>query len=88
MQVKQITELPTSPVAPKRKPEKEKKHKCEYDEYREMMNTLSKQNGWTYVDLWDAIPADEFTNSAIHLTPVGEKFLAENLTPYILENCK
>ncbi len=59
-----------------------------YDEYREMMTVLSKQNGWAYVDLWDAVPANEFTNSAIHLTPAGEKLLAENLAPYILENCK
>ncbi|MBK8782654.1 MAG: hypothetical protein IPO22_12790 [Anaerolineales bacterium] len=59
-----------------------------YDEYREMMTALSTQNGWMYVDLWDAVPANEFTNSAIHLTPAGEKLLAENLAPYILENCK
>ncbi len=59
-----------------------------YDEYREMMTALSEQNGWMYVDLWDAIPPSEFTNSAIHLTPAGEKLLAENLAPYILENCK
>lgn len=59
-----------------------------YDEYREMMTALSKQNGWTYIDLWNIVPANEFTNSAIHLTPAGEKLLAENLAPYILENCK
>ncbi|MBK6646055.1 MAG: hypothetical protein IPG44_09930 [Anaerolineales bacterium] len=52
------------------------------------MTTLSQQNGWTYVDLWDIVPANEFTNSAIHLTPAGENMLAENLAPYILENCK
>jgi hypothetical protein len=59
-----------------------------YDEYREIMNTLSQQNGWTYVDLWDIVPADEFTNSAIHLTPAGENILAEALAPYLIENCK
>ncbi len=59
-----------------------------YDDYREMIFGLSERNGWTYVDLWDVIPANEFTNSAIHLTPAGEKLLAENLAPYILENCK
>ncbi|MDP1547662.1 MAG: hypothetical protein Q8L87_16765 [Anaerolineales bacterium] len=59
-----------------------------YDEYRKMMFNLSEQNGWAYVDLWDVVPANEFTNSAIHLTPAGEKLLAENLAPYILENCK
>ncbi|MCB9112254.1 MAG: hypothetical protein H6634_13505 [Anaerolineales bacterium] len=59
-----------------------------YDDYREIMTSLSQDNGWTYVDLWDTVPANEFTNSAIHLTPAGENMLAENLAPYILENCK
>ncbi len=59
-----------------------------YDGYREMMSALSEQNRWTYVDLWDAIPADEFTNSAIHLTPAGTVQLAETLAPLIVETCK
>ncbi len=59
-----------------------------YDDYREMMIALSAQNGWTYVDLWNIVPANEFTNSAIHLTPAGEKLVAENLAPYILEMCE
>lgn len=59
-----------------------------YDDYREMMYEVSERNGWRYVDLWDIVPANEFTNSAIHLTPAGEKMLAEALAPYILENCK
>ncbi len=59
-----------------------------YDDYREIMFEVSERNGWTYVDLWDSVPAKEFTNSAIHLTPAGEKMLAENLAPYILANCK
>ncbi|NOH04877.1 MAG: hypothetical protein HND47_24365 [Chloroflexi bacterium] len=59
-----------------------------YDDYREIMTALSQRNDWTYVDLWDIVPANEFTNSAIHLTPAGEKLLAETLTPYILENCR
>jgi hypothetical protein len=59
-----------------------------YDDYREIMTSLSQGNGWTYVDLWNIVPANEFTNSAIHLTPTGENMLAENLAPYILENCK
>ncbi len=59
-----------------------------YDKYREIMFALSERNSWTYVDLWNVIPADEFTNSAIHRTPAGETLLAETLAPYILENCK
>lgn len=59
-----------------------------YDEYRNMMNELSEENNWRYVDLWNIVPANEFTNSAIHLTPAGEKMLAESLAPYIEESCK
>lgn len=59
-----------------------------YDDYREMMFEVSERNDWTYVDLWDIVPASEFTNSAIHLTPAGENVLAEVLAPYILENCE
>jgi len=59
-----------------------------YDDYREIMTSLSHGNGWTYVDLWNVVPANEFTNSAIHLTPAGENLLADVLAPYILENCK
>lgn len=59
-----------------------------YDEYRKMMFNLSEENHWQYVDLWDIAPASEFTNSAIHLTPNGEKMLAESLAPYVAESCK
>ncbi|HET7144747.1 MAG TPA: hypothetical protein VFI68_12070, partial [Anaerolineales bacterium] len=59
-----------------------------YDQYRDMMAELSRKNGWTYVDLWDIVPANEFTNSAIHLTPTGEGLLAEKLKPGIRAACK
>lgn len=59
-----------------------------YDEYRGMMSALSERNNWNYVDLWNVIPANEFTNSAIHLTPEGEALLANQLAPYILASCK
>lgn len=47
-----------------------------YDDYRRLLADAARQNGWRYLDLWDAIPASEFTNSAIHLTPAGEAQLA------------
>lgn len=59
-----------------------------YDDYREIMLELSERNNWMYVDLWDIVPANEFTNSAIHLTPAGENMLAKKLAPYVLENCR
>ena len=56
-----------------------------YDDYRQLMVMLSAQHDWHYLDLWDAIPANEFTNSAIHLTPHGSAQLADLVAPAILE---
>lgn len=47
-----------------------------YDQWRSMMTDEAVSNGWTYLDLWDMVPADQFTNSAIHLTPAAESVLA------------
>ena len=59
-----------------------------YNQYRDMMAELSQKNNWNYIDLWDLVPANEFTNSAIHLTPTGESLLAEKLVPVIMAICK
>jgi hypothetical protein len=50
-----------------------------YDQYRQLMTQASHANGWNYLDLWNIIPADEFTNSAIHLTPSGTETLADKV---------
>ncbi len=47
-----------------------------YDQYRQQLFALAKINYWNYLDLWNLVPADQFTNSAIHLTPTGESLLA------------
>jgi hypothetical protein len=44
-----------------------------------MMAARAQAEGWNYLDLWDIIPAYQFTNSAIHLTPAGETLLAERV---------
>lgn len=59
-----------------------------YDQYRDMMTGLSQKNGWNYIDLWNVVPANEFTNSAIHLTPAGESILAQKIMPVIKTMCK
>jgi hypothetical protein len=46
-----------------------------YDQWREMMSARAEAGGWHYLDLWDIVPENEFTNSAIHLTPAGESML-------------
>ena len=48
-----------------------------YDDYRQILLGLAQEQGWNYLDLWDAVPPAQFTNSAIHLTPEGEGLLAE-----------
>jgi hypothetical protein len=50
-----------------------------YDQYRQMMADWSGQYGWNYLDLWNIVPAAEFTNSAIHMTVDGESLFAARL---------
>lgn len=59
-----------------------------YDEYRRLLAEHAAQNGWNYLDLWDLVPMDQFTNSAIHLTPFGESLLADEIAEAIQTNCK
>lgn len=56
-----------------------------YDEYRRLLATRAEEDGWDYLDLWDAIPATEFTNTAVHLTPHGVNVLANRLRTAITE---
>jgi hypothetical protein len=51
-----------------------------YDDYRQLLADQSRQQGWHYVDLWNLVPAAEFTNSAVHLTPVGSQMLADQVS--------
>jgi hypothetical protein len=50
-----------------------------YDDYRILMAQESQQRGWNYLDLWDIIPPGEFTNTAVHLSPVGVEMLAQRV---------
>jgi len=59
-----------------------------YDEYRLMLSQTTAAHNWNYLDLWDLVPSNEFTNSAIHLTPSGEKLLAGKIAAAISEPCK
>ena len=59
-----------------------------YDEYRSTLSELAAANDWNYLDLWDIVPANEFTNSAIHLTPYGESLLANEVAEKIRTICK
>jgi hypothetical protein len=56
-----------------------------YDAYRQQFSQRCAAQNWRCLDAWDTIPAAEFSNSAIHRTPAGEKMLAEWLGAYLEE---
>ena len=56
-----------------------------YDLYREMLAETAVAHNWHYLDLWNAIPSEEFTDTPVHLTPNGTKLTAE-LVKERLEN--
>ena len=53
-----------------------------------MLSEQANANNWNYLDLWNLIPANEFTNSAIHLTPSAETLLAKEISAAIQTSCK
>jgi len=59
--------------------------KWAYDQYREWLSERSKNSLWSYLDNWNLVPEDEFTNSAIHLTPTGSRMLAEEIAQTLLK---
>jgi hypothetical protein len=50
-----------------------------YDRYRELLAELAIENGWNYLDLWDMLPPEAFTDSEFHLTLDATCQLAERL---------
>lgn len=58
-----------------------------YDQYREMLRETAVAQNWPFLDLWDAIPPAEFTDTPVHLTPAGNQLyaakVAEALRPFL-----
>lgn len=50
-----------------------------YNQYRQMLTEHMAQVGNPYLDLWDAVPEREFTNSAVHVSPDGSAIVADKL---------
>jgi hypothetical protein len=48
-----------------------------YDQYRLLLEEAAVANEWHYLDIWDRIVADEFTDTPVHLTPEGSRQMAE-----------
>ncbi len=56
-----------------------------YDEYLHYLDAWMIQNTHAYIDAWNALPPSEFTSTALHRTPQGEKMLAEIIVPKLEE---
>ncbi|HRF98527.1 MAG TPA: hypothetical protein PLZ51_25140, partial [Aggregatilineales bacterium] len=58
-----------------------------YDSYRALFAELATANNWQYCDLWDAMPAESFTDSPVHMTTEAtgdvSRLLGEMLTDYL-----
>lgn len=59
-----------------------------YDQYRAYVLEAAAQNGWNYMDLWDRFPAEDFSDTPLHLTPSGQHLLAEAIAPAMEKICR
>ena len=50
-----------------------------YDQYRDQFAAFCYANALTCLDLWDTVPKEHFTNSAIHLDPQGEGMMVQEI---------
>ena len=48
-----------------------------YDTYRSFVSNYFEETELQYFDLWDTVPQEEFTNSAVHMTPTGENIFIQ-----------
>jgi len=54
-----------------------------YDLYRDYLAQTAQAEGWKLLDLWNFLPRDVFTDSAIHYSPEGARLLAGELGSYL-----
>jgi hypothetical protein len=54
-----------------------------YDQYRGYLSQQVKMLGMAYLDAWDLVPQQEFTNSAIHLNPDATARLAQQISAQV-----
>jgi hypothetical protein len=59
-----------------------------YDEYRDVLASDVQTHNVPYVDLWNLIPSDQFTDSPVHLTPAGSKLLADKVGAALVDAAK
>lgn len=55
-----------------------------YDQYRGLLAEHAQTNSINYLDMWNAIPPEFFTDTPLHLSADGERLFAEQLNPKLL----
>jgi hypothetical protein len=56
-----------------------------FDQYRDVMNTETQKSQWKYLDLWNAVPAGEFSDTSLHVSAQGERVLIQSINPTLQE---
>lgn len=56
-----------------------------YDRYRADLSERAAAENWHYLDVWDAVAPEEFTDSPVHLTPEGMRVLSRLVGEGIVE---
>lgn len=57
-----------------------------YNQYRVLLADFAQENNWHYVDWWDTIAPDEFTDSPVHLTSQATQQVSQMMLEWIIEN--
>jgi len=55
-----------------------------YQQYRGLLSDEVKNIPWNYLDSWDAIPPEHFTDNPLHLSAEGERLFAGRIAPTLL----
>ena len=52
-----------------------------YDQYRDVIATQAYDAQWNYLDLWDVVPPEYFSDTGLHLSVDGERVLIQKINP-------
>lgn len=57
-----------------------------YDQYRQSLQSWATAGNRAYLDLWDSVPQNYFTDNPLHLSLDGESLLAQKLKAFVQQN--
>ncbi len=54
-----------------------------YDQYRDAIGRQAQTAQWNYLDLWNAVPPEYFSDAGLHLSSIGERLLIDQINPVL-----